>query len=730
MAGEAVQRRLAAILAADVVGYSRLMAADEERTLARLISVRSEVIDPCIAKHNGRIVKLMGDGALVEFASVVDAVRCAVEIQRGMAKREIDLPDNQRLHFRIGINLGDVVIKGDDIYGDGVNVASRLESIARPCGICLSRQAFDQVEGKILDLKCENLGPKQLKNIDRRVEVFRVVLDGSQDPARHVEEGGTLRRKIALAGILVVIIIAAIVGMWRPWQPALVAASTERMAYPLPEKPSIAVLPFVNMSSDPEQNYFVDGLTEDLIIDLSKVPELFVIARNTAFSYKGELPPAWKVAEELGVRYVLQGSARQIGEQVRINAQLVDATAGITLWADRTDRPIAEIFDVQDELVKGILGELEIDLLSDVSSIMARGQTDNIDARIAFQRGWESLNHFSASENAMAVKQFERAIEFDPNYGLAYAALWRAYFNAAEMYWHDELGLRRRDAATRARAIREKARQYQTPMVHIIQAQDDLVTNKSATALSEATIAITQSPNDPAANQIMADALIANNKPNAALSFLEKSIRLDPYFAGHYRLSYGIALFLMGDLNASISTFEQVLNENVYSTKTRVFLAASYARNSQRDKAKNILRQWSPGTEDANLFDKIFELPVYFWPGSSELRTNLRDGALLAALPLEITLDTLIEQLHQEEASDRADTARTIGLFGQNAGEAVQALIAALNDPVPIVRKEAVIALGKVGTNAREALPALEAIDHPPLIARHAHEAIKKIMTK
>jgi TolB-like protein len=308
-----VERRLAAILAADVVGYSRLMGSDEEATLAQLKVHRRELVDPKITEHRGRIVKTTGDGMLVEFASVVDALRCAVDVQRGMAERNAEVMKDKRIEFRMGINVGDIIIDCDDIYGDGVNVAARLEGLAEPGGICVSGRVQEDARGK-LEIVFEDLGEQQLKNIARPVRVYRVRLSG--------------------------------------------AAPSYRPALPLPDKPSIAVLPFQNMSGDPEQEYFADGIVEEIITALSRFRQLFVIARNSTFTYKGRAVDVKQVGRELGVRYVLEGSVRKAGERVRITAQLIDAATGAHLWADRFDGGLGEIFELQESVAATVAGEI------------------------------------------------------------------------------------------------------------------------------------------------------------------------------------------------------------------------------------------------------------------------------------------------------------------------------------------------------------------------------------
>ncbi|MEE9602130.1 MAG: adenylate/guanylate cyclase domain-containing protein, partial [Thermoguttaceae bacterium] len=425
-----MHRRLAAILAADVVGYSRLMGEDETGTLASLRAHREELIEPKVAAHEGRIVKLMGDGLLAEFPSAVEAVRCAAEVQRAMAERNADVPEEQQMQFRIGVNLGDVIDEGDDIYGDGVNVAARLEELAEPGGICLSSTVHIQVRNKV-DVGFQDLGEKEVKNIAYPVHVFRVLLDPmdarSQAPGAH--DKPWYRQWPALALGVAALAFLASAGLWLFVRgPTIEPASIERMAFPLPDKPSIAVLPFSNMSEDQSQEYFADGMTEDLITDLSKISGLFVIARNSSFSYKGQQVKVRQVAEELGVRFVLEGSVRRSGDQVRINAQLIDATTGGHLWAERYDGSLADVFGLQDTVTERIVSALAVHLTVGEEARVSRRETDDVAAYDAFLQGWEHYRRRTPGEFAKAVGYFERAVELDQQYGRAYAAL-------AIIYW-------------------------------------------------------------------------------------------------------------------------------------------------------------------------------------------------------------------------------------------------------------------------------------------------------
>jgi TolB-like protein/class 3 adenylate cyclase len=383
-----VERRLAAILAADVAGYSRLMGADEEGTHERLKVHLRDLINPKISEHRGRIVKNTGDGMLVEFGSVVDAVRCAVEIQRGMIKRNEDIPEDKRISFRIGVNLGDVIVEPEDIFGDGVNVAARLETLAEPGAICVSRVVRDQVRDK-LDLSFEDMGKQNVKNIERPIRVYRLRIDA--------------QTKTPPAG-------GSAAGLASP--------------LPLPDKPSIAVLPFVNMSGDPEQEYFADGMVEEIITALSRIRWLFVIARNSSFTDKGQPVDVKQVGRELGVRYVLQGSVRKAGTQVRITGQLIDALSGTHLWADRFDGSLEDIFDLQDKVASSVAGVIESALQAAETKRSAHRPTNDLTAYDLNLRAY-AIALSSGARIPEALHLMEQAIERDPRYGpaLAYAAL-------------------------------------------------------------------------------------------------------------------------------------------------------------------------------------------------------------------------------------------------------------------------------------------------------------------
>ena len=381
---ERIQRRLAAIVSADVVGYSRLIGMDETGTLAALRAHRAEMIDPKIAEHGGRIVKTMGDGLLLEFPSVVDATQCMVEIQTGMVERNQDIDEDQRIIFRVGINLGDIIIEGEDILGGGVNVAARLQEIAEPGGVSISRRVYEDVQER-LDAIFDDSGEQSLKNIARPVQVWR----------------------------------------WSPAETsaAIAMETVTGEVLPIPDKPSIAVLPFDNMSGDPEQEYFADGMVEDIITALSRSPWLFIIARNTTFTYKGENVDVKRVAQELGVRYVLEGSVRKAGNRIRVTAQLIDGTTGGHVWSERYDGELADIFDLQDEITRNVVATVLTQVHLTASEPARKIKRPDLTVWELTMRGWKLLYDFSPESFTTAKTLLEEAIARDPNSAEAHLVL-------------------------------------------------------------------------------------------------------------------------------------------------------------------------------------------------------------------------------------------------------------------------------------------------------------------
>jgi adenylate cyclase len=480
-------RRLTAILAADVAGYSRLMGVDEEGTHERLRTHLAEFVNPKIAEHRGRIVKNTGDGFLAEFASVVDAVRCAVEMQRGMAERNGATPPETRIEFRIGVNLGDVIAEAEDIFGDGVNIAARLEALAEPGGICISRVVRDQVRDK-LDCAFEDLGDQQVKNIARRVRVYRV-----RDLPVRIE------------------------------QP--VPATPEPLS--LPDKPSIAVLPFANVSGDPEQEYFADGIAEDVITALSRYPSLFVIARNSSCTYKGRAVDVKQVGRELGVRYVLEGSLRKSGQRIRVTAQLVLAATGKHVWAERYNRDLKDIFAMQDEIADTVTTAVAPTVADAERHRAMRQLPGNLNSWTAYQRGLWHMSSFSVEDNAEAQRCFQQAISLDRNFAGGYWGLAWARLHAAA-------GLQRGDLSEAQNSTEVLARQAVALGGTDAEARSCLafallMRGDHEGALAEADTAVSVSPNLAVAHGERGAALIFSGRSKEGTASVYQCVRFDPY---------------------------------------------------------------------------------------------------------------------------------------------------------------------------------------------------------
>jgi adenylate cyclase len=589
---EVVKRKLTAILSADVKGYSRLMGEDEVGTI-RTLNVYKEVMTNFIQQHRGRVVDAPGDNLLAEFASVVDAVQGAVEIQKELKTRNADLPKNRRMAFRIGVNLGDVVEDGEQILGDGVNIAARLESLSEAGGICISGTAFDQVKNK-LNLGYKYLGEQTVKNISEPVRVYQVLMEpeaaGKVLGEKKAKPRQWQRLALSLGVVLIVIIAAAVV--WRLYlRPApKEVASKEKMAFPLPDKPSIAVLPFVNMSDDAKQEYFSDGLTEDLITDLSKLSGLLVIARSSTFTYKGKAVKVKQVAEELGVRYVLEGSVRRAGDEVRINAQLIDAMSGHHLWAERYDGKMDKIFSLQDQITKKIVSALEVKLTGGIKELVVQRGTDNVAAYDEFLRGWGYYLRFTPQDFAEAASSFRKALELDPNYGRAYAALALVHWPGAEdmaLLWGLKVSLM--EAHLRSREYLQKAMKQPTSIAYNVSSQMYLYRRQHKEAISELERALSLDPNDAASLASMGYTLSMAGRPKEAIEYINRGMRLDPSNPSRYLALLGMANFCMGELAQAATLSEKALRLNPKNVSMGFQLAAFYGLLGRDQEARAAL---------------------------------------------------------------------------------------------------------------------------------------------
>jgi adenylate cyclase len=546
-----MRRRLAAILAADVVGYSRLMGEDEIGTLDLLKSIRKGLVAPAIAEHTGRVFKLMGDGLLAEFGSVVDAVQCAVKIQEGMVERNAAMSAVEPVKLRIGINLGDVIAEGSDIYGDGVNVAARLEGLAEPGGICVSSTVYQNVKAK-LGLDFEDLGPQQVKNIAEPVHAYRVVV--GQAPAMAASHGTVSSGGADLA---------------------------------LPEKPSIAVLPLDNLSNDPEQDYLADGISEDLITALSKIRWLFVIARNSTFTYKGQAVEVKQVARELGVRYVLEGSVRKAGNRVRVTAQLIDATTGHHVWAERYDREIEDIFDLQDEMTQTIVGAVEPELSAAERDRVRTISPENLDAWACFQRGLFHMWAYDKNEAPEAERLFERTIEIDPNFAPAYAYLSYTHYQNVVMGWSDDAqaSLDAGYAAAR-KALRLDDKD---PVAYFGVGRIYMMRGRHDDSISALNTSIALNPSFAQGYHGLGMALTLAGELEEAKAALEMAERLSPRdpILWASTVVHALADVLSGDYEAGVDwAFKTLQNPRAKGYWPHALMAAALAQNGQVEKAR------------------------------------------------------------------------------------------------------------------------------------------------
>jgi TolB-like protein len=578
-----MERRLAAILAADVVGYSRLMEQNEAETFERLRARRKELFEPEIAKHHGRIFKLMGDGLLAEFASVVDAVECAVVLQRGMAERNAGLADGRRIDVRIGINLGDLIVEGDDVHGDGVNIAARLQDFAPTGGVVVSGTAYDHLQGK-LAMPLDFVAEQQVKNLARPVRVYRVRLDG------------------------------------------LAAKPTP----PLPDKPSIAVLPFENLSGDPEQEYFADGIVEEIITALSRIRWLFVIARNSSFTYKGRAVDVKQVGRELGVRYVLEGSVRKAGNRVRIAGQLVDTSMGVHLWADRFDGELQDIFDLQDQVTASVVGAIAPKLEQAEIERAKRKPTENLDAYDYFLRGLAGVHRWTREANDEALQHFARAIQLDPDFAAAYGMAARCYSQRKVSGW----------MVDRLQEIAEAER---------LAKQAATLGKEDAVALHAAGMTLAYVVGDLDGGAVLIDRALGLNpnlawawlfsgwvkvwlgEPEVAIEHVAHAMRLSPYDPHVFNMHAATASahFFVGRYTEALSWAEMAARAQPNHLIAACIVAASGALAGRLTEARNAvtrLRQLEPTLCMSNLEDLI---PLR----RSEDFARLAEGLRKAGLP-------------------------------------------------------------------------------------------------
>jgi adenylate cyclase len=599
MTTQEVKRKLVAILSADVKGYSRLMGEDEEGTI-RTLNTYKEVMSSLIQQQRGRVVDAPGDNVLAEFGSVVDAVRCAVDIQKELKTRNAELPEDRRMEFRIGVNLGDVVEDGEQILGDGVNIAARLESLSEAGGICISGTAYDHVRNKV-SLGYEYLGEQTVKNIAVPVRVYRVLMEPEAAGKVIAEKKAKPRQwqRMALSLGVVLIVVAAVVAIWRfylrPTPPPVEVASKEKMAFPLPDVPSIAVLPFVNMSEDPKQEFLCDGMTEEIITGLSKVPRLFVIARNSTFTYKGKPVKVKQVSEELGVRYVLEGSVQRSGDRVRITAQLIDALTGSHLWAESYDRDLKDIFALQDEITIKVLGSTKVKLTE--GGQVGRPEKyfkgkQGLDCYLKLTEASGYYERWNIEDNNLARRMIEEAIAMCPENPMT-------YFNLGWVYHNDYM----LDNTKSPRETIEKG----IELVQKALAMDDsiadahgllcrlyLTKREYAKAIAEGERAVALNPGGTSVLVSYAASLAVAGRPEEAIPLFQKAIRLNPFGPSQLYRQFGEALRDTGRFEEAVSAYKKAIQLAPDNITAHIHLTTTYIwmgrEKEARAEAAEVLR--------------------------------------------------------------------------------------------------------------------------------------------
>jgi adenylate cyclase len=627
-ASPSVKRKLAAILSADVKGYSRLMAADEEGTLRTLNAHRQEM-DALIAGRDGRIVGTAGDSVLAEFSSAVEAARCAVEIQEELAARNAELAKDRRLEFRIGINLGDVMVEGDDLFGDGVNVAARLQALAEPGGIYVSGGIYDQIKGK-LPFGADFLGEQTVKGIPDPVRIYRLRADRAT-----VRRGMPRRWRSWLAiaaGFGLLVIVAA--GAARYFDPQRASGPTEEgqaSELPLPDRPSIAVLPFDNLSDNPEEEYFADGLTDDLITDLSQISGLFIIARDSAFTYKDQPVEVRDVGRELGVRYVLVGSVRRGGDKVRINAQLIDARTGDHLWAERYDRDYADIFALQDEVIGEIVSALSVQLTESEQTQVTRLPTHSLEAYDYYLRAEQELHHQEGDVGILRARAlYQKAVSLDPDFAEAYAG----HAQAAAFLWVETFDVALAGTVARKEVYENAGRALELnpglPSAHAALAEIQMADGEHETAIRSARRAVDLGPSDAEAHATLASVLAYAGRPTEAVEAAEAALRLNPKPSVSVLNTAGLALFLDEQYQRAIEALEQARAQAPQALEPIVLLAMAYGQAGRIEQAKH---------EAEAMLQRVPSLSIQFYRvldahhGRSEDLARRLEGLRKAGIP-------------------------------------------------------------------------------------------------
>jgi len=635
MAKDHLSGKLAVILHADVAGSTALVQQNEQLAHERIQDAFRRFSDT-IKTYQGHVLELRGDALLAEFERPSDAVMATLAFQADQAYYLSRLKDDLKPSVRVGIAMGEVVIADSTITGAGVVLAQRVEQLADPGGLCIT-EALHEALPKRMPFDLENLGEQELKGFDDPVRVYRVELNANQSipSPQQSPKSETSRNKPGwiIATIAIALLVAGGATYWfKTQEPKVEAASIERMAFPLPDKPSIAVLPFTNMSNDAEQEYFADGMTEDLITDISKVSGLFVIARNSVFTYKGKAVKVRQVAEELGVRYVMEGSVQRVGHQVRINAQLIDASTGGHVWADRYDGSLDDVFSMRDKITRKIVTALSDSLVYQEQGNVDPVETNSSEAYDSFLRGWKKYRQATPESLKQAVNYFKLAIEMDPGYTRSYSALAAAYWKiVANGWWHKSLGLPGTQAVEQARVYLSKAMEQPSALAYQVASERAAFFRGTPDrALAEAERAIALDENDPAGHLAMANALLKANRSDEAIGSMQQAMRLDPHYPAFYLTRLGRAQFDQGSYQQAAATLEQSIERNPQDDRAYVFLVAAYGHLGLKNEAKttiintNILRART-GWDDLTLST------IYNWKWAGD-RKNLREGLAKAGV--------------------------------------------------------------------------------------------------
>ena len=587
MSDEGFKRKLTAVLSADAVEYSRLMAEDEAATVKTIASYR-EIMSSLIKQHRGRVVDSPGDNVLAEFSSVVDAVQCAVAVQNEIQTKNADLPDNRRMEFRIGVNLGDVIDEEDRLYGDGVNIAARLESLADPGGICVSKTAFDQIETK-LPLGYEYLGEQSVKNIPKPVGAYRVLMkpDAAGKVIGENRFLGKFSRKSAMSAIIILIAVAGALVSWNIYlqqSKQIAPASVDKMAFPLPDKPSIAVLPFDYLSGDPQHAFLADSISENIMSNLSKIPRLFVIARNSTFTYKGKPIRVQQVSEELGVRYVLEGSVQKSGDRLRVTAQLIDAIKGNHLWSETYDRDMNDIFQVQDAVTKEITTALNVTLTQgEQARLLARG-TDNLEAYMKAMQARENIYRHDMEGNILARQLAQKAIDLDPQYSQAYRLL-------GVTHMHDVLqGRSKSPKESMGKAIKlvkeALALDDQNGYTHAVLGFLLILIGQYDKAVAEVELGAALFPNNADVHGWLGMVYRYVGRWEEAVHAYEKAIRLNPMPPNYYLYGIGLSYAWTGRYEEAIAACKKAIHGAPDSFYARIFTTAVYSLSGRDEEAR------------------------------------------------------------------------------------------------------------------------------------------------